>query len=266
MKIALLQYQAGQNKEKNIQKALFLCRQAVKKNARMIVLPESFNFRADKMSLKIANQVAESVPGESTNIFSKLAAEKKVFILLGSMFEKRKKTQKPYNTSVLIDDKGKINALYRKINLFKAHINGNIVDESRYCLKGKTLTCAQVGKIRIGFAICYDLRFAEIFKQYRLKNVHLVLVPSCFTYKTGQAHWEVLLRARAIENMYYVAAPNQTTGFCKKPRLYGTSMVVDPWGKVIARASVKKQEILYADIKPDIIKKTRKTLLDFNKT
>jgi len=263
MKIALLQYHAQDDKKKNITKALKMCVQSAARGAKFILLPESFNMRAGSNNVKSTCLDAEAIPGPSTKPFLELAKEKKVFILLGSLYEKKKGERKPYNTSVFITPQGKIQARYRKIHLFRALIKGKDIKEEDKFLKGTRLMTAKAGDFNIGFSICYDLRFPEMYAQYRKKGVDLFCNPACFTHKTGEAHWEALLRARAIENLCYIAAPNQVGLGKNEISLYGNSMVIDPWGKVIARASTKKEEIIYAELDLGKMKKARRALPDF---
>ena len=260
MKIALIQLNARDNKKKNIDRALRLTLQAVRSKARFILLPELFNFRGSAKSKKGLASVAEPIPRESLIPFMILAKARRVFILAGSIYEKAKGTNKVYNTSVLIDDKGRIRAQYRKINLFKALVDGKKIDESKRFLAGCTLAMAMVGEFKAGLSICYDLRFPELFRRYAEKGADILCVPSSFTETTGRAHWEILLRARAVENLCYVLAPGQ---FGKTPNgvtTYGNSMVVDPWGKILTRASGNREGVLYADISKEEILKARQKL------
>jgi nitrilase len=117
----------------------------------------------------------------------------------------------------------------------------------------------------IGMSVCYDLRFPEFYKLYAKHGVDIICVPSAFTQKTGEHHWEVLLRARAIENLAYVLAPNQIGEDTRGIKVYGHSMIIDPWGTVLARASADKEEIIYARLDKNIIKETRLTLPGFGK-
>ncbi|MDP8265313.1 MAG: nitrilase-related carbon-nitrogen hydrolase [Candidatus Aceula meridiana] len=263
MKIALLQYHAEGNKQKNVIKALKLSAKAAAKGAQFILLPESFNMQAGSNNAKSVCAAAEIIPGPSTVPFLEFAKEKKVFILLGSLYEKRKGQQKPYNTSVLIGPKGEIALTYQKIHLFHARIDGKEMKEANSFSRGKNLSIAKVKEFQLGLSICYDLRFPEMYAEYRKKGVSLFCAPSCFTHKTGEAHWEALLRARAIENLCYIAAPNQVGRGKNGVSLYGGSMVVDPWGKVIACASTKKEEIIYAELNLARMKKARRALPDF---
>ncbi|MBL8014491.1 MAG: carbon-nitrogen hydrolase family protein, partial [Candidatus Omnitrophica bacterium] len=144
--------------------------------------------------------------------------------------------------------RGKIISRYQKINLFDASIGRKKVNESNCFLRGKKSVICKVQDFCVGMAICYDLRFPSLFQEYRLAGAHILVVPSCFSQVTGQAHWEILLRARAIESQCYVLAPNQVGKDARGIMAYGNSMIINPWGAILARATDDKEEILSADI------------------
>ncbi len=265
MKIALIQLNAGSDKKKNLDAALRLTCEAIRNKARFILLPEVFNYRGKPDAQNGFHSIAENIPGPSTEPLMILARANRVFILAGSIYEKVTGEKKVYNTSVLINDKGKIAARYRKIHLFDARLGKKIIREPQFFLSGKNPVTASVGGFKAGLSICYDLRFPDLYKHYAKAGAQILCVPSSFTATTGEAHWEILLRARAIENLCYILAPNQ---FGKTPagiETYGNSMVVDPWGKILARASGAntsgaRQEILYADIDKKTLLESRKKL------
>ena len=132
-------------------------------------------------------------------------------------------------------------------------------------MSGKKSVVSRVEDFKIGMSVCYDLRFPDLYQSYRQKGAHILTVPASFTQMTGRAHWEVLLRARAIENQCYVLAPNQVGQDGRGVATHGHSMVISPWGEVLARASSDKEEIIYAEISLEEIKKTQKTLPGFRK-
>jgi predicted amidohydrolase len=259
MKIALLQLKATDNKEKNIQQAVRLVEKAVKKKVQFILLPEIFNYRGKIKSIKDLGKVVEKIPGKSIKPFLEIAQKQKVYILAGSIYEKTDK-QKAYNTSVLISPKGEIIGKYRKQNLFSAKLGEQDIDESRRFLRGKKQSLVKVQNFLVGLSICYDLRFPLFYQRYAQKGAHILCIPSAFTRETGKAHWEVLCRARAIENQCYVLAVNQFGKDNRNIYDYGNSLIIDPWGKVIARASADKEEILLATLDMEKIKKIKKCL------
>ncbi len=189
MKIALIQINAGADKKKNLDKALRLTLKAIRQKAEFILLPEVFNFRGKPHPRNGFHSVSETIPGESTIPFMILARANQVFILAGSVYEKVKGSHKIYNTSILIDDKGKIRATYRKINLFDAHLSGKAIDETKFFFSGRAVKVANVKGFKVGLSICYDLRFSRLYQQYKKTGVDILAVPSSFTKTTGQAHW-----------------------------------------------------------------------------
>jgi len=248
MKVAAVQLRAGQNKKHNIENALSLTRRAIRRGAKFICLPEVFNYRGPLSKNGLLNNIKERIPGESTAPFQAMAREGNVYILAGSVFEKIDGSRKVYNTSVLISPDGKITAKYRKTNLFTARIGTKKISESRNFRAGKQTAMSSVAGFKTGLTICYDLRFPEIFRSYSRRGADIVCVPSSFTRTTGAAHWEILLRARAIENACFIVAPNQIGKDHRGVFSYGNSLIINPWGKVVARASAAKEEIIYAKI------------------
>ena len=259
LKVALVQMGAGAHKQTNLSMALGLSQEALEKGAQFILLPEVFNFRGDLRNTEVLAGAAEKIPGPTSNAFISLAKKFKASILLGSIIEKGS-PERSYNTSVFIDPRGEIRAKYRKIHLFDATIGDKIVKESDYFRPGRRPATVNVEKFRMGMSICYDLRFPELYRHYAHKSVEILAVPSCFTRKTGEAHWEVLLRARAIENLSYVLAPNQVGMDARGIRSYGNSMIISPWGKVIARGSSEGQEIVWGQINFEEVSKARQVL------
>ena len=254
MKTAVIQFNATDNKDENFKRALAFVESAAKKKAKFIVLPEIFIFRGN---LKLTPNVAEMIPGPTIREFSQLAKKYRVFILAGSIYEKVVGQKKVYNTSVLIDNQGQVKAKYRKVNLFNVTLNQKRIVESERFLAGKQSVSTRVGEFSVGLTICYDLRFPKLFWDYGKKGVEVLCVPSAFTHETGKVHWETLLKARAIENFAYVLAPNQVGENHRGIKTYGHSMIIDPWGKILAQASENREEIIYADLDKKRIQEVR---------
>jgi deaminated glutathione amidase len=259
LKVALLQFCAGPDKAANLSKALTLSQGAIEGGAQFILLPEVFNFRGDSRNKELFVKATERIPGPSTEAFVPLAKKFNVSFLLGSILEKAARGR-AYNTSVAIDPSGVIVAKYRKIHLFDARIDDKIVREADCFLAGTRPVTAKIGEFRTGLSICYDLRFPDLYQGYARKGVEILTVPSCFTKKTGEAHWEALLRARAIENLSYVLAPNQTGIDARGMQAYGHSMIISPWGEVIARGSGNGEEIIFGDISMQEVRRARHVL------
>ncbi len=263
LKVAVVQMTSGSDKDKNLDSAIKLINYAIKKEAEFIALPEVFNFRGN---LDEAGKAAEEIPGPSTKIISKIAKENKAWILIGSMMEVQtlhetsNKKSKPYNASVLINPKGEIIAKYRKIHLFDIKLKGKEILESSRNQAGEESCLTEVSGIKTALSVCYDLRFPELFRKYSKNGAKIICVPSSFTKVTGEAHWEVLLRARAIENLCYVIAPNQAGIGSGGVKTYGHSMIIDPWGKILAEAPDSGEAVITADLAFTYLNKIRENL------
>lgn len=260
MRVALIQFNASAQKADNLEKAKGFVEEALNKGASFVLLPEIFYWRGNTRDTNALSEIAEPIPGPTTAIMSALAVKHRSFILIGSIFERGQSKTKFYNTSILINDKGSIIAKYRKIHLFDARIGDKILKESDCFVAGKDPVQTTINEFKMGLSICYDLRFPSLYATYGLKGAHILTVPSCFTKKTGQAHWESLLRARAIENLAYVLAPNQVGADYRGIEAYGNSMIISPWGEVLARASESGEEIIYGDIDQKVIDEARRIL------
>lgn len=202
--------------------------------ADLVVLPEYANYLADEG--KVAH--AESLDGPTISTYRDLARRHDIVFHCGSFLETAADPQRTYNTSVLIAPDGEVIATYRKIHLFDVAIDGGVDSlESRDILPGRRSVVAETPLGRIGMAICYDVRFPELFRTLVDKGAGVVTMPAAFTLYTGKDHWEVLLRARAIENQVFIIAPGQWGGHPNNRSCFGSSMIIDPWGTVMARAS-----------------------------
>lgn len=260
MKTAVIQMNSSSDKRRNIEKALSFVHAAAGRGARFILLPEVFNGRTFIKTTRDLSAMAEAIPGGSLRPFLEAAQKFKVFILAGSIYEKAPQKAKVYNTSTLISPQGKIIAKYRKMHLFDAVLNKKSIRESAYFLPGEKAVVSRAGEFNLGMTICYDLRFPELYRACARLGAHVLCVPSSFTKITGEVHWEVLLKARAIENLCYVLAPNQIGRDAKGIEAFGHSMIVNPWGEIAAEASGDREEILFAEISLKEIQKARQIL------
>lgn len=259
-RLALVQMNAGTDKSVNVERAVELIGQAAREGAQFVALPETFHMRvpASQNSVKIAQ--AEPIPGPLTDRLGELAAEHAIWLLAGSFSEKSDVHDKVYNTSVLIADDGSIRAKYRKIHLFDVSIEGQFrAHESARNLPGDTVEVADTPFGKVGLSVCYDLRFPELYRSLALKGATIAFVPSNFTLFTGRDHWEPLLRARAIENGMFMAAPAQIGGVPGTFQAFGRSMVVDPWGTVLACAP-DEEGITMVDLDLDSVGRTRERM------
>ncbi|MGZ8708149.1 MAG: carbon-nitrogen hydrolase family protein, partial [Gaiellaceae bacterium] len=179
---------------------------------------------------------AEPVPGPTTEWAGALCRELGVWLVAGSIVERVDDDDKLRNTSVLIGPDGEVHASYRKIHLFDVEVGGMVYRESDAEAPGDEVVVADVDGVELGMAVCYDLRFPELFRIMAVRGARVVSLPAAFTVPTGRAHWEILLRARAIENQVFVIAAGQIGRHPPDHESYGHSMIVDPWGIVLAEA------------------------------
>jgi deaminated glutathione amidase len=235
MKVAAIQMVSGISMDANLSEALRLLRQAAQCGAELAVLPEYFCFMGHKDEDKLL--LAET-PGLGTvqDFLSDAARDLKMWVVGGTLPMATDDPAHASNASLVYNPKGKCVSRYDKIHLFRYDNGRERYDESAVLLAGDTpvafdCTTRDGQSWRVGQSVCYDLRFAEL---YRMLAADVLLVPSAFTYGTGQAHWEVLLRARAIENQAYVIASAQGGVHENGRRTWGRSMVIDPWGEVMA--------------------------------
>lgn len=237
MKISMIQMNTKDDKAENLRVAADLIEKAAVNDAPdLITLPETFTSMTSDFDVQYAN--SETIPdGEACRMLSDLARKHGVHIHGGSMAERAE--GKCYNTTVVFDPKGAVQATYRKIHLFDVDVpNGRSYRESDTMKRGEDVVVTQVAGTTIGLAICYDLRFPELFRALRDKGARVIFLPAAFTMMTGRDHWEVLIRARAIETQCYMVAPGQVFDHDNGAKVcFGRSMIVDPWGTVIATAS-----------------------------
>lgn len=231
--VALVQLDATDEVARNIRCAAELADQAAAGGARLVALPEYLQFRGSDDGFRAS---ARPIPGDHTAPFVEIARARDAWILVGSLAETSGDPDRPYNTSVLIGPDGMVAAVYRKIHLFDVAVDAGPVDkESARVSPGDRTVVTSVDGVPIGLSICYDVRFPELYRALALAGAQVLTVPANFTERTGRDHWEVLLRARAIENAAYVLAPSQIGGPPGQPA-FGRSSVIDPWGTVIAQA------------------------------
>jgi len=253
---AAVQLNAGPDKGENFAKAEAFVAEAARHAARLVVLPEVFLWRGARDAER---QAAEPIPGPSTNRLGKLAQQLEIYLLGGSILE-HNGGAKAFNTSVLLDPQGEIVARYRKVHLFDVDIAGQVsIRESDTRAPGDAPVCIATPLGVIGLSVCYDLRFPELYRRLTLRGAEIITVPSAFTFPTGAAHWETLLRARAIENQVYVIAADQIGRGPSGMVDFGNSMIVDPWGKPVAHAA-DRETVILAEIDRDYQERVRREL------
>jgi predicted amidohydrolase len=232
LRAAAVQLNSTGDKARNLAAAERLVRAAAADGAALVALPEKWNLLGGGEELLGG---AEPLDGLSLTAARGWARALGIHLLAGSIAE-RGEGERAFNTSVLIDPDGEDLAVYRKIHMFDVDAGGVSYRESEHEQPGTEIVTAPLGELIAGLAVCYDLRFPELFRILALRGARLLTVPSAFTAATGRDHWEVLLRARAIENQAFVLAPNQVGQAPPHFDSFGHSAIVDPWGKVLATA------------------------------
>ena len=241
MKVSLVQMNSINDKAANIAAAKALIERAVAEEAPdWVLLPEQFDWAGGVKGDKAKN--AEVLPGgQAYSMAQELAAKHRIFVHAGSIMERIEGDERIHNTSVVFNREGEEIARYRKIHLFDVTTpNGVSYKESATVKAGEAVVTYDCEGVTIGCSICYDLRFPDLFQALAEKGAQIIALPAAFTLQTGKDHWETLLRARAIETETYVCAAAQTGSFTvgnERRETYGHSLVADPWGHVVAKAS-----------------------------
>jgi predicted amidohydrolase len=233
LRVAAVQLNSNAEKDRNLGAAERLVREAAADGAEFVALPEKWNLLTGGEELVAG---AEPLDGPSLGAARGWARDLGIHLLAGSVSERGQEGGKASNTSVLIGPNGEDVAVYRKIHMFDVDAGGVSYRESEFERPGSEPVAAQVGELTAGLTVCYDLRFPELFRILALRGARLIAIPSAFTLATGRDHWEVLLRARAIENQLFVIAPNQVGEAPPHYSSFGRSMIVDPWGVILATA------------------------------
>jgi deaminated glutathione amidase len=231
MTAAAIQMSSTPEKAQNLETAERLIRDAVVAGAGLVALPELWSCHGLE---KVYRENAEPIPGPTTEFLGGLARELGVYVLGGSIFEGEPGAERLFNTSTFFDPSGELGAAYRKIHLFDVQAPDREYLESRLIAPGQEIVTAKAGIVTLGLSVCYDLRFPELYRLLALRGAEVLTVPAAFTLQTGKDHWELLLRARAVENQAYVVAPAQWGRKADGRWTYGRSTIVDPWGTVLA--------------------------------
>lgn len=235
LKTAVIQLNTRELLNENLAHVERLLDEAAGMGAQFVGLPEFWSYLGPYSGF---DQVAQNVPGPLIERLQAKAHQHHMIVHGGSIIERHPDVPgRFYNTCVLIDRAGEIVARYRKIHLFDVNLaNGEKHYESERITPGNEIVVAEIEGITFGLSICYDLRFPELYRQLALRGAQILMVPAAFTLHTGRDHWEILLRARAIENVCYVVAPAQFGSYPPGKQCFGRSMIVDPWGLVLAQA------------------------------
>jgi deaminated glutathione amidase len=245
-RVAAVQMHAGTDVEANLEIATRLVTRAAEAGATYVQLPESATFLGPATRKR---EVAETIPGPSSDYFAELARQSQIHLHVGSLLERSDEPGKSYNTSLLFDPQGTIVTTYRKVHLFDIDVPGQVAQqESNAVSPGQELTVVELPGMTLGLSICFDVRFPEMYSAMARAGANVFAVPAAFASATGRAHWEILLRARAIEEHAYVIAAGQTGHGYDGWVSHGHSMIVGPWGEVLAQADGEHEDVILADI------------------
>jgi predicted amidohydrolase len=234
MRAAAVQLNSTDEYDRNLEVAGRLVRAAAADGAELVVLPEKWTALG---SPEVIRSVAEPLDGPALSAASRWARDLGIFLVAGSVPEVVPEWDKLANTSVMYGPDGEARAIYRKIHLFDVDVGDVAYRESEVEQAGTEIVLAETSGAMVGLTICYDLRFPELYRILALRGARVITVPSAFTERTGRDHWEVLIRARAIEDQVFMIAAGQIGFAPPHYRSYGRSMIVDPWGVVLAQAA-----------------------------
>jgi len=254
--LAICQLNVTGDKKRNIQRAAEMVREAADRGARMVILPEMFNC---PYQTKLFPAYAEEFKsGETIAMLRETAMEKQIYLVGGSIPERE--GEAVYNSSFTFGPRGNLLGRYRKMHLFDVDLPGGPrVKESSTIGYGEKLAVFDTGMCRVGVVICFDVRFPELIRLLALDGVQLVVVPAAFNTTSGPAHWEMTMRARAVDNQVYLAAASPARDPEAGYVIYGHSMIVEPWGEIMAEAG-EGEEIITAEIDLERVEKVRRQI------
>ena len=256
MRVAVCQLNARDDRAQNLTVARDLLGQAAAAGAELAMLPEYVDYLGPGESAP----KPEPIDGEFSAFFGAAARELGIWVHAGSFHEAGPDEQRTYNTSLVFSPSGELAASYRKIHLYDVEIPGRVsYRESRSVAPGSETVVTEIAGVPTGLSICYDLRFPELYRQLAIGGAKMIVVPAAFMLHTGRDHWEVLLRARAIESQCYVLAAGQIGDHDPRRTCFGRSMIIDPWGTVLAQAP-DKVGIVTAEIDLDRLEEIRTEL------
>ena len=258
-KVAAIQMNSTANLAENLQTAKRLITQAAQQGAQLIVLPEMFPLMgaAETDKLKIKEPLED---GPIQDFLEEQARSNKVWLVSGTIPLMSPAQNRAYAACLVFNDQGEIVGRYDKMHLFDVVISDKeIYQESNTVMPGEAVTVINTPFGKLGLAVCYDIRFPELFRQMFNRGAEIFAIPAAFTVKTGQAHWELLVRARAVENFSYVIGAAQTGQHANGRSTYGHSLIVDPWGEIKA-ALHAGEGVIVADINLEYLHQIRKNI------
>ena len=253
--VAAVQLSSGVDRSANVDSAVHLVREAVGRGATYVQLPEYFNYLGPAKGYA---EASEPITGPTVEVMATLARRLDVVLHLGSMLETAPASGRPYNTSVIIGPTGQVIATYRKVHLFDVDVPDAIAHQESDAIEaGDALVMVRLAQFDLGLSVCFDLRFGEQYRSLCAAGAQVLAIPAAFNAITGRAHWEVLVRARAIENLAFVIAAAQVGTTSEGIATFGHSMIVDPWGEVLAKSTTDGPEVLVASLDLDQVARRR---------
>lgn len=256
--VAAVQLSSGPDSAENVSGAISLVHEAADRGATYVQLPEYFNFLGPAKGF---DAVAEPIPGPTTERMAAVALQRSVTLHVGSLLERSATSGNFYNTSVLFGPDGRIVATYRKIHLFDVNVHGAVVHrESDVILPGQRMVTARLHQFTLGMTICFDVRFPELYRSLCAAGAQVLAIPAAFNETTGRAHWETLVRARAIENHAFVVAAAQVGETSDGIATHGHTLIVDPWGTVIAESHSDGPDVVVATLDVDDVERRRREI------
>ena len=254
--LGLCQMKVTDSKQDNIKKAVQMLETCKQRNVNIAVLPEMFNCPYSTQSFPLYAENFEN--SETISVISAAAKYNDMYVVAGSIPELC--DQRIYNTCLVFDRNGAIIGKHRKVHLFDIDIkNGILFKESEVLSSGNKITVIDTEYCKIGIAICFDMRFSELYQKMSKAGVKIIFTPGAFNMTTGPAHWELLIRARALDNQVFHAAVSPARDTDANYVAYGNSMLCDPWGNILARADDKEQ-LVFANIDLDMVDSIREQI------
>ena len=254
VRVAAVQMLSGDNIPGNLQRAAYWIRQAAEQGAELVVLPENFCLLESRRLIYLGQQENKST-GQVREALSELTKENRIWLIAGSLpcstrSDGSEIDNRVRSTCWVYNNLGESVARYDKIHLFDVDVEDGYgrYRESKWIEPGNDVVTVDTPFSKIGLSICYDLRFPELYRELASLGASVIVVPSAFTFKTGEAHWEILLRARAIENQVFIIAANQGGRHSDRRETFGHSMIVDPWGKAMATRVEAGEGLVIAEL------------------
>lgn len=256
MRVAVVQMNSRDDKAANLAKAEALLAEAAARGVELAVLPELWTYLGPRDRHA---QVAEALPGPTSAFLAEIARRHHLWLVGGSYLELVAGEPRYFNTCLALSPEGEIIARYRKLHLFDVDVGGYSYRESATMAPGQEVVTTELAGVRVGLTICYDVRFPELYRRLAVAGAKIITVPAAFTRETGKDHWEVLLRARAVENQVFILAAAQVGSHPPGQACYGNALICDPWGVVLARAGYQEC-VVTAELDLDYQEHVRKEL------